>query len=199
MLRRLLKAAERLAAHLLRLPGEAAIALGGDGAKERPCPKRLASAMAIVLPIAAAAAWFLPKLTLVMTPSIEAWLLHAAPGPIRRGDLVSFMLVHPLAGPAPVRVTKHALCLPGERIDWVEKPIHSAGRAWEAWYFCEGRLLGVSKPSGHGGRPLPFWRPGYRVIPPGFVYVGSAHASGFDSRYYGPVAISRLTRMEKLL
>jgi type IV secretory pathway protease TraF len=37
------------------------------------------------------------------------------------------------------------------------------------------------------------------VIPRGMVYVGSHHPSGFDSRYYGPVPISRLRRMEKLL
>jgi len=31
------------------------------------------------------------------------------------------------------------------------------------------------------------------------IFVGSRHPDGYDSRYYGPVAIERLTRMEKLL
>jgi len=31
------------------------------------------------------------------------------------------------------------------------------------------------------------------------IFVGSSHPDGYDSRYYGPVAIDRLTRMEKLL
>ncbi|WP_309140950.1 peptidase [Novosphingobium sp. G106] len=155
--------------------------------------------MAIILPIAGIAAIVLPRLTLVMSPSINAVLLHEAPGTIHRGDLVTFVLSHPLAGPAPVRVTKYALCLPGEHIDWLEKPAMTRRGAWEAWYYCEDRLLGISKPKGHDGRPLAFWRPAYRIIPPGFVYVGSTHPSGFDSRYYGPVATTRLTRMEKIL
>lgn len=129
---------------------------------------------------------------------IDAWAVRAAPGPIHRGDLVSFTLSHPLAGPKPVAVTKYALCMPGDRLDWIEKP-STTPRAWDGWYYCNGRLLGVSKAIGRNGQRLEHYKPDDLTIPSGFVYVGSQHPSGFDSRYYGPVAIQRLTRMERVL
>lgn len=211
MLHRAFRAASRLALAMARLPRQAAEALGTPAHHGEPRPRRLWQAMAVILPIAGLAAWALPQVTAVMSPSIDAWLLYQKPGPIARGDLVSFELSHPLTGPRPVRVTKYALCLPGQRIDWLERPTDfpiprrgaspasGAPNTWDGWYFCEGRFLGISKPAGHDGRPLAHWRPAYTIIPPGLIYVGSAHASGFDSRYYGPIPIARLTRMGKLL
>jgi conjugal transfer pilin signal peptidase TrbI len=134
-----------------------------------------------------------------MSPSIDAWIVVPAPGPIRQDDLVSFTLSHPLAGPEPVKVTKRALCLPGQNIEWTERPSPVLPGAYEAEYYCDLVPLGMSKPVGHDGQRLDHWRPPYRRIPPGLIYVGSTHPSGFDSRYYGPVPIGRLTRMEKLL
>ena len=49
------------------------------------------------------------------------------------------------------------------------------------------------------GQRLDHWQPDNGLILPGTIYVGSPHASGFDSRYYGPVEIGQLQRMEKLL
>src|SRR3546814_4431506 len=83
-------------------------------------------------------------------------------------------------------------------ISMIEKPSMSYGE-WDGWYYCNGRLLGVSKPFGHNGQRLEHWRPDNGLILPGTIYVGSTHASGFDSRYYGPIPIERLRRMEKLL
>ena len=103
-----------------------------------------------------------------------------------------------LAGPKPVAVTKYAMCLPGDRISLIEKPSMTYGE-WDGWYYCNGRLLGVSKPFGHDGQRLDHWQPDNGLILPGTIYVGSPHASGFDSRYYGPVEIGQLQRMEKLL
>ncbi len=51
----------------------------------------------------------------------------------------------------------------------------------------------------NNGQRLDHWRPDNGLILPGTIYVGSTHASGFDSRYYGPMEIERLRRMEKLL
>ncbi len=61
------------------------------------------------------------------------------------------------------------------------------------------KLLGISKPFGRNGQRLEHWRPDNGLILPGTIYVGSHHPSGFDSRYYGPVPIGELKRMEKLL
>lgn len=184
------------------LPLRAAVALGSSGLGQPVRPAQLWKAYAIVLPIGFAAAWAIPQLTWVMSPSIDAIAVRPAPGPIRRGDYVLFLLSHPLAGPKPVNVTKQALCLPGEHILMIEKPsmmpgAHQGER--DGYYYCNGHLLNVSKTTGHNGHRLDHWRPTLATIPQGFVFVGSRHPDGFDSRYYGPVAISRLTRMEKIL
>ncbi|NML87692.1 MULTISPECIES: S26 family signal peptidase [Sphingobium] len=179
-------------------PRKAAMALGAGGPNTAPQPRRFWQACAIILPISAVACSALPRFTLVMSPSIDAWLVHKAPGTIRRGDLVSFKLRHPLAGPAPVDVTKYVLCMPGDRIEMIEKPSMTPG-ARDGWYRCNGKLIGISKPVGRKGQRLRHWRPTEPHIPAGMVYVGSSYAGGFDSRYFGPVPLHRLTRMEKLL
>ncbi|MDO6415447.1 S26 family signal peptidase [Sphingomonas sp. BIUV-7] len=180
------------------LPLRAAVALGASGLGQPPRPRQLLKAYGIVLPIGLATWWAIPQLTWVMSPSIDAWAIRSAPGVIHRGDLVSFMLSHPLAGPKPVAVTKYALCLPADRLDFVEKPSFVPGKL-DGYYYCNGRLLAVSKPIGRDGRPLAHFRPRARRIPAGMVFVGSRHPSSFDSRYYGPVSIGRLIRMERVL
>ena len=180
------------------LPLRAAVALGAGGLGQPPRPMQLFKAYGIVLPVGLLTWWAIPQLTWVMSPSIDAWAVRIAPGAIRRGDLVSFALQTALTGPKPVGVTKYALCLPGDRLEMVEKRSPSSG-AFDGWYYCNGTLIGVSKPIGRDGRRLAHYRPRTQKIPPGFVYVGSRHPSGFDSRYYGLVATSRLTRMERVL
>lgn len=198
MLRLAFNAAKAGWTELKNLPLKAAVALGSSGLGQPPRPDQLWKAYGIVLPVGLLTLWAIPQVTIVMSPSIDAYLVRKVPGPIARGDLVSFTLSHPLAGPKPVGVTKYALCFPGERISMIEKPSMTPGK-WDGWYFCEGRLLGVSKPYGHNGLALDHWYPDNGRILPGTIYVGSSHASGFDSRYYGPIAVERLTRMEKVL
>lgn len=179
------------------LPREAAVALGTPTAGRSARPGRLWKAFAITLPIALLAAIFVPQIILVMSPSIEAWAVRKAPGPIKRGDYVMFMLHHPVAGPKPVSVTKHALCLPGDRLTMTETPSKSPQGGSDARYFCNGELLGVTLPRAHNGMKLEHmkWN---GVVPPGMAYVGSSSPRGFDSRYYGLVALSRLTRMKRI-
>jgi type IV secretory pathway protease TraF len=80
----------------------------------------------------------------------------------------------------------------------IEKTVR-LGQPGNGWYYCHGRLMGISKPVGRDGKALTHWRPGVTHIPEGMIFVGSKHPDGYDSRYYGPVAIDRLTRMEQLL
>jgi type IV secretory pathway protease TraF len=180
------------------LPLRAAVALGSSGLGQPVRTAQLWKAYAIGL----ATYWAVPQLTWVMSPSIDAVAVRASPGPIRKGDFVMFMLSHPLAGPKSVNVTKRALCMPGERIAMIEKPSMMPGGPsgqYDGWYYCNEHLLNVSKAIGRDGQKLAHWQPAESTIPQGFVFVGSSHPSGFDSRYYGPVAIERLTRMEKVL
>lgn len=193
------KAGKHLAIGLKRLPRRTAVALGAEGLGEPRRPDRLWKACAIVIPLGLFACWAVPQVTLVMSPSVDAWAVRPSPGPIAKGDLVMFKLSHPLAGSEPVNVTKLALCMPGERISLIERPSTIIPDHMEGWYYCEGVLLGVTKPYGQRGQKLEYWRPDNGRIKPGTIYVGSSHPSGFDSRYYGPVAIARLARVEKVL
>ncbi|QNG43600.1 S26 family signal peptidase [Sphingobium yanoikuyae] len=192
------RAGNRLWRELKDLPLRAAVALGASGLGQPARPAQLLKAYGIVLPIGLFAWWAMPQITLVMTPSIDAWVVHRSPGPIHRGDLIFFTLSDHVAGPKPVAITKYALCLPGDRISMVER--HGiGGLIANGWYYCNGRLMGVSKPAARNGKALMHWRPESPRIPKGMIFVGSRHPDGYDSRYYGPVAIERLTRMEKLL
>lgn len=183
---------------LRRLPRKAAVALGAPVLGEPARPAQLWRALAFILPVALLIAVLLPKVSLVMSPSIEAFAVRKAPGPIAKGDYVMFTLRHPIAGPRPVNVTKYALCMPGDHLTIIETPSVGARNAWDGHYFCNGELLGVSLPFGTHGLKLRHmqWS---GVIPPGMVYVGSHHPRGFDSRYFGLVPTAKLTRMERLL
>lgn len=198
MLRLAWAAARRLWPEAKLLPLRAAVALGSAGLGEPPQPDRLWKAMALVMPVALLTWWVIPQVTWVISPSIDAWAVRAAPGHIAKGDYVMFLLSHPLAGPKPVNVTKRALCMPGEVLTEIEKPSRAIGGGRDAYYYCGVTLLGISKPFGRNGQALDHLAWGSKPIPAGFIYVGSSHPSGFDSRYYGPVAIARLTRMEKI-
>jgi len=193
----LLEALRSVLGWLRRLPREAAVALGAPGIAIEPRPERLWLALAAVLPIALAVAIALPRITLVMSPSIDAWALREAPGAIRRGDYVRFVLRHPMAGPAPVLVTKRALCLPGDRLTKIEMPSRLDRKAMDGRFFCNGQLLGTTLPRDRNGIPLAhmMWS---GVVPPGMIYVGSRHPHGFDSRYFGLVPVAALTRMARI-
>jgi type IV secretory pathway protease TraF len=180
------------------IPRQAAIALGAPGLSIPARPQRLGQAMLVVLPLAFFAAAFMPSVTLVMTPSIEAWIVRPSPGPIRRGDYVMFSLRGRIAGPRPVKVTKHALCLPGDRLTMSETPSRLTHHAVVATYYCNGQQLGVSLPRAGNGMWLRHMR-WSGIIPSGKAYVGSHHLRGFDSRYFGLVPLAHLTRMERLL
>lgn len=183
---------------LRRLPRKAAMALGAPGTDQPARPDRLWRAMLVVLPLALLAALVMPQVTLVMSPSIEAFAVRKSPGPIARGDYVMFTLHHPIAGPKPVSVTKHALCLPGDRLTMFESPSPLVSNSWDGHYYCNGRLLGVSLPQAHNGLKLTHMR-WSGIIPAGMAYVGSTHSRGFDSRYFGLLPIASLVRMERIL
>ncbi|WBQ17653.1 S26 family signal peptidase [Sphingobium sp. CCH11-B1] len=183
---------------LRRLPRKAAEALGAPSAAQPARPDRLWCAMLIVSPLALFAALVMPQVTLVMSPSIEAFAVRKSPGPIARGDYVMFTLRHPIAGPKPVSVTKHALCLPGDRLTMFETPSPLRANSWDGHYYCNGRLLGVSLPQAHNGLKLTHMK-WSGVIPAGMAYVGSPSPRGFDSRYFGLLPLSDLIRMERIL
>ena len=180
----------------------AAIALGAGGYGVSPRPDRLWKAFALVLPIALFVYWIMPRYTWVMSPSIDATAVREAPGPIVKGDLVMFMLNHPFAGPEPIKVTKYALCFPGEHLSMTRvesRATGTFGQKTDAEFRCNGELMNVSKSITKDGRRIHHWEWSGDVIPDGYLFVGSRHPDGFDSRYFGLVARTRLTRAIKVL
>ena len=199
MLRLVWLAVRRLLRSAKRLPAEAALALGGAVGDQEARPLRFWIALGIIVPLATITWRAIPAVTIVMSPSIDAWAVRTAPGAIRKGDLVMFALTHPIAGPRPVSVTKRAMCMPGERLREVERHSLFDGSITNSSYYCGDILLGISRPAGRNGQRLDHLHWGDRTIPEGFIYVGSDHPQGFDSRYFGPVRIDTLTRMERVL
>lgn len=199
MLRLVFLGAKGLWPRLKALPREAAAALGGRTGDQPANPRRFIASLAIVAPITCLTWTAIPAVTIVMSPSIDAWAVRKAPGPIRKGDLVMFDLSHPIAGPHAVSVTKRALCLPGERLREVERRSIHDGAVTGSLYYCGAHYLGASRPFGRKGQRLEHLRWGDHPLPPGYIYAGSDHPDGFDSRYFGPVRIERLTRMERVL
>lgn len=199
MLRLVWLAANRLFHGLKMLPREAALALGGPVGDQKVHPRRFWLALCITVPLATITWQAIPAVIIVMSPSIDAWAVRTVPGAIRKGDLVMFALSHPIAGPRPVSITKRAMCMPGERLREVERHSVFDGRVTNSSYYCGNVLLGISRPMGRNGQRLDHLRWGDHVIPKGYVYVGSDHPEGFDSRYFGPMRIERLTRMERVL
>lgn len=160
---------------------------------------RLARAILIVSAIALFVWWALPQFIWVRSPSIDAWAVRKTGGEVERHDLVMFELRHPLAGPLPVNVTKYALCLPGDTLASYTMHSDRYPKRLEAAFFCNGSLIGVSKPYGHAGQRLDYFRWKNGPVPKGQAYIGSSYKDGFDSRYFGLVPISALTRMERVL
>src|SRR3546814_10639242 len=62
---------------LRRLPRKAAMALGAPGPDQPSRPERLWRAILVVLPLALFAALVMPQVTLVMSPSIEAYAVRS--------------------------------------------------------------------------------------------------------------------------
>lgn len=185
--------------HLRGLLRQAAAALQSTDPGPPLLGSRLARAMLIVSAIALFVWWALPQLVWVRSPSIDAWAVRKVAGPIERDDLVMFELRHSLAGPLPVNITKYALCLPGDFLAAYTMHSDRFPKRLEAAFFCNGSLIGVSKPYGKGGQRLDYFRWKNGPVPQGRAYIGSSYKDGFDSRYFGLVPISALTRMERVL
>src|SRR3546814_6045515 len=93
---------------LRRLPREAAMALGAPGPDQPSRPERLWRAILVVLPLALFAALGMPQVTLVLSPSIEAYAVRQSPGPIARGDRSE---EHTSELPSLMRISVAVFCL----------------------------------------------------------------------------------------
>jgi type IV secretory pathway protease TraF len=113
------------------------------------------------------------------------WRLDS--GPIHTGSYVTFEATHPIIGLHPARLTKLVVCDEGDQLAFHDDA-----------FWCNGTRLGGYISRTWDDQPLePFRFTG--VIPAGQAFVMGVHPRSFDSRYFGWVAKSKLTRLVGLL
>lgn len=102
---------------------------------------------------------------------------------IKQGDYAHFEKYHPIIGDMPAKLTKQVVCASGHLL-----------KTSDTGFYCDGVLLGGYVKETWDGKPLvPFVYNG--VIPEGLAFMASKHARSFDSRYFGLVPTSTLTRV----
>ena len=119
-----------------------------------------------------------PATVLLKTPNVE----------VGKRDYLLVDVNHSYMPQEIPRVTKTALCLPGDKLSFDGLN-----------FYCEGVWLHRVKPETKLGFPLDAfaWEGG--TVPEGFVYFGSDHPDGFDSRYLGFAPLADVTRLKVLL
>ena len=122
------------------------------------------------------------------TPSIDARILLKTSERPRKGDYVLAPAAHPYMPPGYKHLAKKALCVAGEELSFS----HGA-------FTCAGVVIATVKAETRTGAPLAAFEWTTGPIPDGYVFVGSAHPDGFDSRYLGLFAADELVRLERLL
>ena len=117
--------------------------------------------------------------------STDKMLFWKTGGTIQSGDYVTFMLDHPLLS-RPVKVVKQVKCTPGQHL---KVDMEAA--------YCDGVYLGPKKKKTLTGKDMPLFIYNGR-IPDGMYFLMNEHKDSFDSRYYGLVEGSKLTRLKVL-
>lgn len=164
-----------------------------DGYRNLPRAKRVAigagasvgvymSWIAMIVPV-------MDHVALNGTESVPAHILWKTPETqIARGDYVLAPAQHPLIPTDYPYLTKYALCVEGDVLDYRDGA-----------FFCNGELMLRVKRRTRAGAPLEaFSWPG-GTIPQGKIFIGSRHPDGFDSRYLGLFEKRDLVRLEKIL
>lgn len=158
----------------------------------RPSAKILFGILPVFLVCGLAAYGLATHLIISATPSAGARVLlrRGCPETLRRFELLEFLPPEndPIV-PRGIKLIKHAVCFPGERI--VHRGKH---------FLCltrEGRALdlGPVKFRTRDGRPLTPWLPenSEAVISPGYIFVaGDGTPHSYDSRYFGPIPMKRV-------
>lgn len=151
-------------------------------------------ALATLVGVSLCAVGMLLRLRVNVTPSLPLGIYRAGElaDTVSVGELVCFDVSHPSA-PADARAYL------GPELLLLKRVIAVAGAVID-----RDPSTGVLRVDGLPQRCLPVFEkdsagadlPGLRfpiVVPPGTVWLGSDHARGFDSRYFGPVPLRALS------
>lgn len=144
--------------------------------------------------LAAAATCRHCKIYINVTPSLPRGIYQLLPeGQITRGDVVLVVELDEIGvdrALCPYKaLLKQAAAFGGDTIDSDGKHI-----------FVNGRMLPNSDLFTHDkfGKNLPQQDYPY-IVPDGSVYLTSQHKYGYDSRYYGPIAIEHIAGKARLV
>ncbi len=137
-------------------------------------------------PLAFGVSYVYSHLNITVSESLDHrvfWITDELP---ERGDYASFELTHPLAGPAPVLLSKQMLCWSGDYLTQDHRR-----------FFCNGEFLGEAKYKTLKGKPLPLFEFS-GPIPAGKAFAFGRHKDSFDSRYWGFVEVAATKRLEAI-
>lgn len=133
-------------------------------------------------------AFGMSRIVLAHGNSVPHTILWASPGmAIARGDYVKVTMHHPIIGPKPADLTKQVTCDEGDYLSL----------RGDAFYCNKSRLGGFITETWDGKPLTPFQFDGR--IPDGKAFLMGSHPRSFDSRYFGLVDKSELTRLRAIL
>jgi hypothetical protein len=148
--------------------------------------KNIALTLMVGGPLALGVSYLYDRLNITVSESLDHrifWVTDDRPGP---GDYASFELVHPLAGPEPVLISKQLRCWSGDVLTQENRR-----------FFCNGEFLGEAKSESLTGKPLPLFEFA-GIIPEGKAFAYGTHKDSFDSRYWGFVELSAAKRLKAI-
>lgn len=110
---------------------------------------------------------------------------------LKKNDIVRFSISNPyIFDGAPTSLIKQIKCMPSD-----ELKIDSEG-----WVTCNDYFLGMSadRVNEETGEVINMFQ--YNgIIPENKAFVMGEHPTSFDSRYYGLISLSELTKVKKLI
>lgn len=163
--------------------------MGTQSAVSREAHKWMLGRKLVLLAVLAyLVAFGMGRVVLAHGESVPYTMFWRAPsGALVSGAYVMLEMSHPIIGPKPALLTKRLMCDEGDELRFEDEA-----------FFCNGQRLGGYISRTWDDKPLtPFQFEG--KIPAGFAFVMGSHPRSFDSRYFGLVEKSRLTRLRALL
>lgn len=178
--------------HLKKSAAERAAAFGNENSamsepRNDKLPTKTTIKLAVLLMFVGLISYLMDHVVIARSASVDPSVFWPTSGKIERGDYVTFDFQHELIkGGRPYKLTKRVACLPGEQLILKGE-----------YHYCNGKKLGRVLMFGESGVPLPAFEYSGNV-PDGKVFLSGEHPSSFDSRYWGFISISELSKMKPI-
>lgn len=138
----------------------------------------------IVLSLLGLIGFSFKHMTIQITPSMNHTLYVFSSALPQKGDRVNFWFQHPLVlDNKRVKFVKKIRCVAGDNLVFGND-----------MFFCNGDLIGMASPIKLAGKTIPVFEFN-GVIPDGMAFVLGESPNSFDSRYWGFISMSKMTRL----